>query len=64
MMENVSSNIFLNDDFSYDKFSVELIYKSSISNNIKNWRVFNDNEKIINFLHLEDIFKGLVIDDE
>ena len=29
-----------------------------------NWRVFKDDEKIINFLHLEDTFKGSVIDDE
>ena len=29
-----------------------------------NWRVFEDDEQIINFLHSEDPFKGSVIDDE
>ena len=64
MMANATSNLFLSDDFSHDKFSIELIYKTSILNNITNWRVFEDNEQIINFLHLEGAFKGSVIDDE
>jgi hypothetical protein len=42
----------------------ELIYRSSIPDKITNWRVFEDNEQIINFLHSEDTFKGSVIDDE
>ena len=29
-----------------------------------NWRVFEDDEQIINFLHLEDTFNGSIIDDE
>ena len=32
--------------------------------NITNWRVFEDDEQIIKFLHLEDTFKESVIDDE
>ena len=64
MLANASSNLCPSDDFSHDKFSVELIYKSSIPDNITNWRVFEDDEQIINFLHSEDTFKGLVIDDE
>ena len=64
MLTNVASNLCLRDDFSHDKFSIELIYKPSIPDNITNWRVFKDDEHIINFLHSEDTFKGLVIDDE
>ena len=64
LMPNVASNLCPSDDFSHDKFFVEFIYSSSISDNITNWRVFVDDEQIINFLHLEDIFKGSVIDDE
>ena len=36
MLANVASNISPSDDFSHDKFSIELIYKSSIPNNIMN----------------------------
>jgi hypothetical protein len=64
ILANVASNFCLSDDFSHDKFSIELIYRSSIPDNIMNWRVFEDDEQIINLLHLEDTFKGLVIDDE
>ena len=64
MLANVASNLFPSDNFSHDKFSVELIYRSSISDNIKNWRVFEDDEHIINFLNSKDTFKGSVIDDE
>ena len=58
MLANVASNLFPSDDFSHDKISVELIYRSSIPDNITNWRVFEDDEQIINFLHAEDKFKG------
>lgn len=36
----------------------------SVVNNITKWRVFNDDEQIINFLTMEDTFKGLVIDKD
>ena len=64
MLANATSNLCSSDDFSHDKFSVELIYRPSIPDNITNWRVFEDDEQIINFLHFEDTFKGSVIDDE
>ena len=64
MLENVTSNFSPSDDITYDRFSVELIYRSSIPDIITNWRIFNDDQKIIAFLHLEDTFKRLVIDDE
>ena len=64
MLANATSNLFPSDDFSHDKFSVELIYRSLIPDNITNWRVFEDDEQIINFLHSKDTFKGSVIDDE
>jgi len=64
MLANVASNLFPSDDLSHDKFSVELIYRSSIPHNITNWRVFEDEEQIINFLHSEDTFKGSFIDEE
>ena len=64
MLANVASNLCPSNDFSHDKFSVELIYMTLILDNITNWRIFEDDEQIINFLHSEDTFKGSVIDDE
>ena len=64
MMANVASNIFPSNDFLHDKFSTELIYRSSIPDNIMNWRIFEDDEQIINFLNSQDTFKGSIIDDE
>ena len=63
-IDNAASNICPSDNFSYDRFSVEFIYRPLIPDNITNWRVFEDDEQIINFLHYEDTFTGLVIDDE
>ena len=44
MLVDVASNLYPSDDFSHDKFSVELIYRPSILDNITNWRVFEDDE--------------------
>jgi hypothetical protein len=43
---------------------VELLYKPSVPNNISNWKVFEGDEQIINFLTNQDNFKDLAIDDE
>ena len=64
MFANATSNLCPHDYFSHDKFFVELIYRLSISDNITNSRVFEDDEHIINLFHSEDTFKGSVIDDE
>ena len=64
MLANAASNLCPSDNFSRDEFSVELIYRSSIPDNIMNWRVFEDDKQIINFLHLEDTFKASVRDNE
>ena len=44
MLANVASNLCPSDDFSHDKFYVELIYRLSILDDIMNWRVFEDDE--------------------
>jgi hypothetical protein len=43
---------------------VELLYKPLVPNNISNWKVFEGDEQIINFLTNQDNFKDLAIDDE
>ena len=49
MLAIAASNLFPSDDFSHDKFSVELIYRPSIPDNITNWRVFEDDEQNYKF---------------
>ena len=44
MSVNPASNLSPSDDFTSDKFSVELIYRPSIPNNITNWRIFEDDK--------------------
>jgi hypothetical protein len=39
------------------------LYKPSIPNNVINWRVFDDDQQLINFLHLKDTFKDSIIDE-
>ena len=39
-------------------------FKPSFPPNVTNWRVFNDDEQLLQFIHDEDTFKGQVIDDE
>ena len=64
MLANVASNLCPSNAFSHKKFSVELIYRPSILDNITNLRIFEDDKQIIKFLHSDDTFKGSMIDDE
>jgi hypothetical protein len=43
---------------------VALLYRPSIPDIVTNWRVFNDDKKIISFLHLEDTFKDFIIEED
>jgi hypothetical protein len=52
------------EDYEASQFIVELLYKPSVPNNISNWKVFEGDEQIINFLTNQDNFKDLSIDDE
>jgi hypothetical protein len=46
------------------RFTVELLYKSSVPNNISKWKVFEGDEQIVDFLTNQENFKDLAIDDE
>jgi hypothetical protein len=46
------------------QFTMELLYKPSVPNNISNWKVFEGDEKIIKFMTNQDNFKELAIDGE
>jgi hypothetical protein len=45
-------------------FTVEIIFRPFVPDNVTNWRVFNDDSQLIDFLTSTDIFQDFVIDDE
>jgi hypothetical protein len=63
LLANVASKLFPAEGFSSNVFSIELLFRPSIPDNITNWRVFDDDQQIINFLHMEDTFQDAVIDE-
>ena len=64
LLANVASRLIPFENFEPNAFSVELIYRPSVLDNVTNWRVFNNDEQIINFLTMEDTFKDSMIDEE
>ena len=63
LLANVASKVLSTEGLSPNVFSIELLFKPSIPDNITNWRVFDDDQQIINFLNMEDTFQGAVIDE-
>jgi hypothetical protein len=63
LLANVASKLLPAEGLSPNSFSIELLFRPSILDNITNWRVFDDDQQIINFLHMEDTFQGVVIDE-
>jgi hypothetical protein len=52
------------EDHEASRFTMELLYKPSVPNNMSNWKVFEGDEQIIDFLTYQENFKDLAIDDE
>jgi hypothetical protein len=57
----VASRLIPLDRLIHVSFSVEILYRPSTPNNIISWRVFDDDQQLINFLHLKDTFKDFII---
>jgi hypothetical protein len=64
LLANVASRIIPSKNLFPDTFSMELLYIPSIPDNVTNWRVFDDDQQIISFLHLEGTFKDSIIDED
>lgn len=47
-----------------DRFTIEILYKLSIPDNITNLCVFNDDQQILHFMANTDVFKDATIDAE
>jgi hypothetical protein len=63
LLANVSSKISPIEGLSSNAFSIELLFRPLVLDNITNWRVFDDDQQIISFLHIEDTLQGVVIDE-
>lgn len=63
-MENVAANLIPSEDFSPNRFSIELIFRPSIPDKIKNWRIFNDDPDIVSFLTSEGSYTNQIIDED
>ena len=55
ILVNIASKLIPSEYFSPDKFSIELSFFPSIPNSITNFRVFNDDEDILDFLTPKNI---------
>jgi hypothetical protein len=51
LLANVASKLFPTEDLSSNAFSIELLFRPSIPDNVTNWRVFDDDQQIFSFLH-------------
>jgi len=61
LLANVVSKLVPSEDYSLDRFSIEMFFRPSIPDNITNWRVFNDYEDIVSFLTSEGSYTDQVI---
>eukprot|EP00253_Pinus_taeda_P027377 PITA_27377 len=63
LLANVASKLLPSEDYSPDIFSVELLFRPSIPDNVTNWRVFNHDEDILQFLTSEKSYDDQIIEE-
>ena len=63
LLANVASKLIPSENFTPDFFSVELIFRPSIPDNIFKWRVFDNDLQVLNFLTNDSSFKDSAIDE-
>jgi len=63
-LANVASKLIPSEYFSPDRFSIKLIFRPSILDNITNWRVFNDDPDNVKFLTSEGSYANQIIDED
>ena len=47
-----------------DNFSIEIIYKPSVPNNITNLYIFNDDQQILHSMEITNVFKYAAINED
>ena len=63
LLANVASRLIPPKEFSLDRISIELGFRPSIPDNVTNWRVFNNDANIIDFLTSEGSYEEQIIDE-
>eukprot|EP00253_Pinus_taeda_P014241 PITA_14241 len=64
LLANVASKLLPSEDYSPDRFSVELLFRPSIPDNVTNWRVFNHDDDILQFLTSEKSYDNQIIEED
>ena len=62
-MENTTSKLIPPEDLCPETFSIELMYRPSIPENVTNWKIFEDDVQILYFLTTQYTFKDFAIDE-
>ena len=63
LLANVASKLLPSEDYNLDIFSVELIFRPSVPDNVTNWQVFNHDDDILNFLTSDKSYDDQIIDE-
>lgn len=63
MLANVASKLLPSEDYSLDRFLIELISRPSILDNFANWWVFNHDDENLNFLTSDKSYDDQLIDE-
>ena len=63
LLANTASRVIPLEGLSPKTFSIELMYRPSIPDNVTNWKVFDDDHQILEFLPAQNNFEGMPIDE-
>jgi len=63
LFANVASKLIPSEDYSPNRFSIELIFRPSIPDNVTNCLIFNNDYDIVNFLTSEGSYNDQIIDE-
>ena len=63
MLANTASRLIPPEGLSPQTFSIELMYRPSILDNVTNWKVFDDDLQILDFLSAQNTFEGMSIEE-
>ena len=63
LLANSASRLIPPKGLSPQTFSIELMYKPSIPDNVTNWKVFDDDHQILDFLSAQNTFEGMAINE-
>ena len=61
LLANTASILIPPEGLSPQNFSIELMYRTSILENVTNWKVFDDDQQVLDFLAAQDTFEGMAI---